>query len=42
MKSLIIKRAQNNRLLEDQILTDLEKVGAEINFILNRLTEEYF
>lgn len=43
MKRLLIKRAENKRLLDDSMmLSELEKVEGEINFILNRITEEYF
>jgi hypothetical protein len=43
MKNELIKRAKNNRLLdENQLLTEIEKASVGINYILNRLTEEYF
>ena len=39
MRHEIINRAKNNKLLEENTrLTQLEKIGIEINYILNRIT----
>jgi hypothetical protein len=43
MRTEIINRAKGNKLLEENTrLTQLERIGIEINYILNRITEEYF
>ena len=35
--------AKNNMLMEaNSRLTQIEKIGTEINYILNRMTEDYF
>ncbi len=43
MRDEILHRAKSNKLLKDNTeLTDLEKIGIQINYILNRITVEYF
>ena len=43
MRTEIISRAKNNKLLEENTrLTELDKIGTEITYILNRITEDYF
>ena len=43
MRDEILSRAKNNKLLEENTrMTQIEKIATEINYILNRITEQFF